>query len=51
MTRLKKNETEKPGNQQIVKVEAEVMNVDEGAIYYAKRGKCEVACWMAMRRC
>jgi REP element-mobilizing transposase RayT len=51
VTRLKKSETEKPDSQQIVKVVAEVMNVDESVIYYATRGKREVARWMAMRLC
>jgi hypothetical protein len=48
-TRLKKSEPEKAGNQQIVKVVAEVMKVDESVIYYGKRGQREVARWMAMR--
>ena len=48
VVRLKKSETDKPVAQQIVKTVAEIMKVNEDAIYYGTRGKQQMARWMAM---
>ena len=51
VTRIRKRELDRPDSNCVVAVVASKMKVDETDIYHGKRGKRQIARWMAMRLC